>query len=96
MDMEKGCVMVYNEDGKFFWYFGRKNEEISGNGYFVLLIGMVFDFKEEVFYICDWGLGFIQIYKLDGIFFGVFFIDGCFMDIVLLFDGNLVVILKDD
>ncbi|XP_068695342.1 tripartite motif-containing protein 2-like [Montipora capricornis] len=95
-DMEKGCVMVYNEDGKFLWHFGRKNEEISGNGHLVLPTGMTFDPKEEVFYICDWGSGSIQTYKPDGTFLGAFPIDGRPTDIALLSDGNLVVTSKDD
>lgn len=94
--MEKGCVMVYNENGEFFCYFGRKDDEVNGDGYLVLLIGMVFDFREEIFLVCDWGFSFIQIYKFDGFFLGVFFIDGCFMDIVMFFDGILVVLFKDD
>lgn len=59
IDMEKGCVMVYNENGEFFCYFGRKDDEVNGDGYLVLLIGMVFDFREEIFLVCDWGFSFI-------------------------------------
>lgn len=59
IDMEKGCIMVYNEYGDFFWYFGSKDDEINGNGCLVLLIGMIFDLREGILLVCDWGFSFI-------------------------------------
>lgn len=95
-DMEKGCVMVYNEDGEFLRYFGKKDEEISGGGHLVLPTGMVFDPSEETFLVCDWGSSSIQTYKPDGTFLGAFPIDGRPTDIALFSDGTLVVSSKDD
>lgn len=95
-DMEKGCVMVYNEHGKFIRHFGRKNEEFKGNGHLVLPTGMAYDSSQEIFYICDWGSSSIQTYKPDGTFLGVFPMDGRPTDIALLSDGKLVVASKDD
>ena len=95
-DMEKGCVMVYNEDGEFLRHFGRKDEEINGDGHLVLPTGMIFDPSEETFLVCDWGSSSIQTYKPDGTFLGAFPVDGRPTDIALFSDGTLVVSSKDD
>ena len=95
-DMEKGSVMVYNEDGEFLRHFGRKDDESSGDGHLVLPTGMVFDPSEETFMVCDWGSSSIQTYKPDGTFLGAFPIDGRPTDIALFSDGTLVVSSKDD
>lgn len=95
-DMEKGCVMVYNEDGEFLRQFGRKDDEINGDGHLVLPTGMVFDPSEETFLVCDWGSSSIQTYKPNGTFLGAFPIDGRPTDIALFSDGTLVVSSKDD
>ena len=95
-DMEKGCVMVYNEDGEFLRHFGRKDDESNGDGHLVLPTGMVFDPSEETFLVCDWGSSSIQTYKPDGTFLGAFPIDGRPTDIALFSDGTLVVSSKDD
>lgn len=95
-DMEKGCVMVYNEDGEFLRHFGRKDEEVNGDGHLVLPTGMIFDPSEETFLVCDWGSSSIQTYKPDGTFLGTFPVDGRPTDIALFSDGTLVVSSKDD
>ena len=95
-DMEKGCVMVYNEEGEFLRQFGRKDDEINGDGHLVLPTGMVFDPSEETFLVCDWGSSSIQTYKPNGTFLGAFPIDGRPTDIALFSDGTLVVSSKDD
>ncbi|KAL9988775.1 hypothetical protein ACROYT_G003259 [Oculina patagonica] len=95
-DMEKGCVMVYNENGEFLHHFGGKDDEINGDGHLVLPTGMIFDPSEETFLVCDWGSSSIQTYKPDGTFLGAFPIDGRPTDIALFFDGTLVVSSKDD
>lgn len=95
-DMEKGCVMVYNENGEFLRHFGRKDDEINGNGHLVLPTGMTFNPREETFLVCDWGSSSIQSYKPDGTFLGAFPIDGRPTDIALFNDGTLVVSSKDD
>lgn len=95
-DMEKGCVMVYNENGDFLRHFGGKDNEINGDGHLVLPTGMIFDPSEETFLVCDWGSSSIQTYKPDGTFLGAFPIDGRPTDIALFSDGTLVVSSKDD
>lgn len=95
-DMEKGCVMVYNEDGEFLRHFGRKDEENYSDGHLVLPTGMIFDPSEETFLVCDWGSSSIQSYKPDGTFLGAFPVDGRPTDIALFSDGTLVVSSKDD
>lgn len=95
-DMEKGCVMVYNENGEFLRHFGRKDDEVNGDGHLVLPTGMAFDPREETFLVCDWGSSSIQTYKPDGSFLGAFPIDGRPTDIAMFSDGTLVVSSKDD
>lgn len=95
-DMEKGCIMVYNEYGDFLRHFGSKDDEINGNGRLVLPTGMTFDPREGILLVCDWGSSSIQTYKPDGTFLEAFPIDGCPTDIALFSDGTLVVSSKDD
>lgn len=95
-DMEKGCIMVYNEYGDFLRHFGSKDDEINGNGHLVLPTGMIFDPREGILLVCDWGSSSIQTYKPDGTFQGAFPIDGRPTDIALFSDGTLVVSSKDD
>ena len=95
-DMEKGCVMVYCENGEFLWNFGRKDDDDGGNGHLVLPTGMAFNSRDETFLICDWGSSSIQSYTPDGIFLGAFPVDGRPTDIALFSDGTLVVSSKDD
>lgn len=95
-DMEKGCIMVYNEYGDFLRHFGSKDDEINGNGRLVLPTGMTFDPREGILLVCDWGSSSIQTYKPDGTFLEAFPIDGRPTDIALFSDGTLVVSSKDD
>ena len=95
-DMEKGCVMVYNENGEFLRHFGRKDDDNYSDGHLVLPTGMVFDPNDEILLVCDWGSSSIQTYKPDGTFQGAFPIDGRPTDMALFSDGTLVVSSKDD
>lgn len=98
-DMEKGCIMVYDERGDFIRHFGGKDAKVTGPGsagHLVLPTGMAPNPQNDTFLVCDWGSSTVQIYKLDGTFIGVFSVDGRPTDIAIFEDGTVVVSSKDD
>ncbi|XP_031568554.1 tripartite motif-containing protein 2-like [Actinia tenebrosa] len=100
-DMEKGCILVYDEQGRYRRHFGGKERDAGssdglGSSQLVLPTGMAMCAEKGCFYVCDWGSSSIQVYKPDGKFIAMFTIEGRPTDIVLLDNGTVVISSKDD
>lgn len=99
-DMEKGCILVYDDQGRYRRNFGGKEREGfsegQGSSQLVLPTGMAMCSEKGCFYVCDWGSSSIQVYKPDGTFIAMFTIEGRPTDIVLLENGTVVISSKDD
>jgi hypothetical protein len=98
-DMEKGCILVYDEQGRYRRHFGGREEgnpDEQGSSQLVLPTGMVMCSEKGCFYVCDWGSSSIQVYRPDGTFIAMFTIEGRPTDIVILDNGTVVISSKDD